>query len=89
MSFLKEHDLINGHQLDVTPGDSTIHQVIVLYHKLYIATDGSDDILCVFLDLTKTFDQLWHRSLLFKLNKINIIGEIYNLLESYIFYRKQ
>ena len=43
----------------------------------------------VFLDVSKTFDKVWHDHLLFKLKHNRIPGHISKLLTSYLDKRKQ
>ena len=43
----------------------------------------------MFLDISKAFDRVWHKGLLFKLKRIGIDGPLYLLLENYLKNRKQ
>ena len=43
----------------------------------------------VFLDISKAFDRVWHKGLLFKLKRIGIDGPLCLLLENYLKNRKQ
>ena len=42
----------------------------------------------MFLDISKAFDRVWHKGLLFKLKSIGIDGPLYLLLENYLKNRK-
>ncbi len=42
-----------------------------------------------FLDLTKAFDKVWHKGLLYKLKKIGITVNLFKWIESYLSNRKQ
>jgi len=88
-SFLKTHSLLNKHQSGFIPGDSTVNQLIAICDKLSGHLDKGEDVIGVFLDLTKAFDKVWHKGLLFKLNKIGIVGNIYQILSSYLNKRHQ
>ncbi len=59
--------MINEHQSGFTQGDSTINQLIAICNKLYKNNDCGNEILAVFLDLTKAFDKVWHKGLLYKI----------------------
>ena len=43
----------------------------------------------VFLDISKTFDKIWHKGLLFKLKSYGVEGELLSLLECYLSNREQ
>ena len=47
------------------------------------------DVRSVFLDISKTFDKVWHDGLIFKLKVYGIEGEILSLLEKYLQNREQ
>ncbi len=41
------------------------------------------------MDLTKAFDKVWHKGLIFKIGKYGINGDLLKWLTSYLTYRKQ
>ena len=43
----------------------------------------------MFLDISKAFDRVWHKGLLFNLKRIGIDAPLYHLLENYLKNRKQ
>ncbi len=88
-TFLKENKLIDKRQSGFIPGDSTINQLIAICNNLYKCTDIGNEMIGVFLDLTKAFDKVWHDGLLYKLQKIGVGGKIFDLLKSYLSNRKQ
>jgi hypothetical protein len=47
------------------------------------------EILSVFIGFRKTFAKVWHKGLLFKLNKIGIRGSLHKWLSSYLSDRQQ
>ena len=49
----------------------------------------SVDIRGVFLDISKTFDKVWHDGLIFKLQMYSIDGKLLKLLKSYLKDRQQ
>ncbi len=61
----------------------------MICNDLYRCVDDGDEMIGIFLDLTKAFDKVWHKGLLYKLKNIGIGGNLYNLLESYLLNRKQ
>ena len=88
-AFLKFHKLIVKDQSGFIPGDSTINQLIAICNNLYKCIDDGDEMLAVFLDLTKAFDKVWHRGLLYKMKGIGICGNLFDLLASYLANRRQ
>ncbi len=50
--------------------------MIAICNKLYKTNDCGNEILAVFLDLTKAFDKVWHKGLLYKIRKCGIKGNL-------------
>ncbi len=88
-SFLKRNKLLNRNQSGFTPGDGTINQLINICNKIHCQLDNGDEVLAVFLDLSKAFDKVWHQGLIYKLEKIGIDGNLLVWLKSYLSNRKQ
>ena len=44
---------------------------------------------CIFLDISKAFDKVWHDGLIFKLKQNGISGNLLNLLSNFLRNRKQ
>ena len=90
--FFIENDLnismkTSQHQSDFKPGDSCINQLLLITHQIYQSFDEGFDVRSVFLDISKTFDKVWHYGLNFKLNGMS--GNLLNLLSSFLRNRKQ
>ncbi len=49
--------------------NSTINQIISMCNQLYKTLDNGDEIIGVFLDLTKAFDKVRHKGLIYKIDK--------------------
>lgn len=88
-TFLKDNGLLNSKQSGFTPGDGTINQLIKICNDIHSQLDNDNEILAVFLDLTKAFDKVWHKGLLYKLKGIGINGLLFKWIESYLTKRKQ
>ncbi len=87
--YLKRNKLLSIFQSGFIKGDSTINQLIAICNLLYKNIDCNDEVLAVFLDLTKAFDKVWHKGILFKIKKCGIKGNIYHWLGSYLTNRQQ
>ena len=61
-----ENSLIIRWHYGFLPGSSTVTQLLVLYHQFYNAINEGKDVRIVYLDISKAFDRVWHKGLLFK-----------------------
>ena len=88
---LCENGLLVQQQSGFRPGDSTINQLLSITQNIYKAFEAcpSLETRAVFLDLSKAFDRVWHKGLLFKLKCNGINGNLLTLIESYLADRKQ
>ena len=69
---LRRNNVISEFQSGFTPGDSTIYQLTHITDKIFKAVDEFEEVLACFLDLTRAFDTVWRKGLLYKLDKIGI-----------------
>ena len=90
-SHLCENSLLTPHQSGFRPGDSTINQLLCITHKIYSAFEDtpSKETRAIFLDLSKAFDRVWHKGLLYKLECNGISGDLLNLIQNFLTDRKQ
>ena len=51
--------------------------------------DTGKEVRVVFCDISKAFDRVWHRGLLFKLSSLGIKHQLLNWFKSYLSQRKQ
>ena len=81
-----EEKLLNPNQSGFRPSDSSVNQLLAITHEIFEAFDCNPllEVRSVFLDISKAFDKVWHKDLLFKLKSLDISGELYNLLENYL-----
>ena len=47
------------------------------------------EVRAVFLDISKAFDKVWHKGLIFKLKQNGVSGRLLKFFESYLSNRKQ
>ena len=76
-----EQIIYNPHQSGFLPNDSCIYQLISIAHHIYANFDHdlSLEVRGNFLDISKTFDKVWHEGLLYKLQSLGISGTLLNL----------
>ena len=88
-NFLVLYKIITSHQSGFRPKDSTVYQLLCLASDFYRALDMGKEIRIVFCDISKAFDKVWHKGLLFKLRKIGIDSNLLLWFENYLSNRQQ
>ena len=58
--FFIENKLISSNKSGFKPGDSCINQLLSIAHEIYESFDVGLEVRCVFLDILKAFDKVWH-----------------------------
>lgn len=76
------------YQARFLPGHSTVFQLIETYDHILRATDQGQSCM-IFCDLSKAFDRVWHKGLLFTLNVYGITGNLFKWFNSFLVNRKQ
>ena len=88
-NFLLEIQFLNRFQSGFRPGDSTVNQLILIVHKIYEALESGKEVRMVFLDISKAFDKVWHRGLIYNLELLGVEDPLLKWFKSYLFGRKQ
>ena len=66
--------LVYEKQAGFLTGHSTVFQLINLYHQIAQSFDSKTHTCVVFCDLSKAFDRVWHKGLIFKLKQQGVRG---------------
>ena len=84
-NYSQSNRLFTPSQSGFLPGDSCIAQLLS-NHEIQTAFDENPtvDVTRVFLDLSKTFDKVWHDGIIFKLKAYGVEGELLSLLKNYL-----
>ena len=82
-NFIVTNRLISLVQSGLTPNDSAVFQLLDLYDTFTKAIDDGKDIRVIFCDISKAFDRVWHKGLLFKLRRIGVGISLLDWLRSY------
>ena len=89
LGFFLDKGLISANQSGFKPGDSCINQLLSITHNFYKSYDDVYEVRSVFLDMSKSFDKVWHNGLIIKLQENAISGNLLNVLKHFLKNRKQ
>ena len=88
-NFLLDINFLKPFQSGFRPGDSTVNQLILITHKIYEALEQGKEVRMVFLDISKAFDKVWHKGLLYKLERLGVRDPLLKWFKTYLTGRKQ
>ena len=88
-NYFRDNFLISLYQSGFTPGDSTVNQLVQIYHLLCDALDKKKEVRIVFCDISKAFDRVWHEGLIYKLRNMGIQGALLLWFKDYLSNRYQ
>lgn len=88
-NYLHENDLLYKYQSGFLPQHSTVFQLVDIYHNICQCFDNHQFSCMVFCDISKAFDRVWHKGLIFKLRQYGIRGDFLNWLTDYLEGRQQ
>ena len=80
----KNHNLVTPLKSGFIPGDSTTFQIIHTYHTIYEAVDSGKEVRVVFCDISKAFDRVWHRGIIYKLKHLGCSERLLKWFSSYL-----
>ena len=87
--FLLGNNLVSSNQSGFKPWDSCINQLLSVTHEIFQSFDEGFEVRNVFLDISKAFDKVWHKGLIFKLQQNCISDNLLNILSDLLSDRKQ
>ena len=88
-NYMKTNNILSKCQSGFQPNDSTVNQPIEIYHNIISNMDRGRDVRFVFCDVSKAFDKVWHKGLLFKLKLTGVNKQLISWIESYLSDRQQ
>ena len=88
-SYLTANKILHENQFGFRRKHSTSHAVNYSIDKIVTEIENNKHVLGIFIDLSKAFDTICHKSLLFKLEHYGIRGNANLLIESYLSERTQ
>ena len=87
--YFIENELISSSQSGFKPGDSCINQLLSITHDIYQSFDNGFEVRGVFLDISKAFNKVWHKGLIYKLKQNGVAGNLLKTLADFLKDRKQ
>ena len=84
VDFPESNNILYEHQYGFRKGHSTNHAVITLVERVAKALDTGKIVVGVYLDIRKAFDAIDHPILLRKLYSLEIRGNLYTWIKSYL-----
>ena len=88
-NHLIDNNLIYAKQSGFLNGHSTVYQLIDLFDQMAKSIDSRKNTCIVFCDISKAFDRVWHKGLIFKLKQNGIDDNLLDWIESYLTNRSQ
>ena len=88
-SFFSENNLLSLKQSGFRPGSFCTNRLLSIAHEILSAFDDGHEVRGIFLDISKVFDRVWHKGLLFKLRQNGISEELITLIKDFLSFRKQ
>ena len=88
-NFFCDNQVITALQSGFVPGDSKVNQIFDIYNTFCKALDEGKDVRAMFCDISKAFDRVWHKGILFKLESVGIGGSLLNRFTDYLDNRVQ
>ena len=85
-SLLDREKLLNTNQSGFRPSDSYVNQLLIITHEFFTSFDCklSLEVCSIFLHISKAFDKVWHKRLLYKLKSFGISINLLNLIRHYL-----
>ena len=81
--------MISDNQSGFKSGDSCVNQLLSITHEIYQSFDDNLEARAVFLDISKAFDKVWHKGLIYKPKQNGMSGNILNTIIDFLSFRKQ
>ena len=87
--FFIKNNLLSPNQSGFKPGDSSINQLLLSTDEIYKSSDNGVEVGGIVLDISKAFDKVWHKGLLYKLKQNDISGKLFGIITDFSNFRKQ
>ena len=85
---ISDNNLLSPNQSGFCTGDSCINQLLSITYIFHYFDEGMET-RAIFLDISKAFDKVWHKGLIYKLRQYGFTGNLLALLTDFLSNRKQ
>ena len=82
--FFIEYFIISIYQSGFLPDLSAVTQLVEVYHSFCKVVDEGKEIRVVFIDISKAFDKVWHKGLIYKLCRCRLHGHLMGWFIDYL-----
>ena len=83
-TFLLSNNLLTDKNSGFRSRDGTLYHLLAMSHEPHEGLDNGHDMRIVFMDMSKAFDKVWHKGVIFKLKRKGIDGLLFNWFISYL-----
>ena len=84
-----DNNPLNSNQSGFKPGGPCINQLTAVTHDIFKSFDDGLEVRGVLLDVSKSFNKVWHEEIIYNLRRNGICGNLLQLLISFLDSRKQ
>ena len=87
--YFLENNLISKNQSGFKPGDSCVNQLLAITHEIFCSFDDNYEVVWVFFNISKGFNKVWHKEIIYKLKHNKISGNLLSLVTDFLRKRKK
>ena len=79
-----DNNLLSPNQSGFRTGGSCINQPLSITYDIFHCFDKGMETRAIFLDISKAFDKVWHKGLIYKLRQYGFTGNLLALLIDFL-----
>ena len=83
-NYISKNNALTTFKSGFISGDSTTNQLVYIYHMFREAVDNGKEVHAAFCGISKDFDSVWHKILLFKLAAIGCSESLLRWFTSFL-----
>ena len=86
---ISDNNLLSPNQSGFRTEDSCINQLLSITYNIFHCFDEGMETRAIPLDISKAFDKVWHKGVIYKLCQYGFTGNLSTLLIDFLSNRKQ